>query len=111
NFYIRTGMLLALLYAFGSSDMHCLNLVANGEYPVLVDMEALTGRSIDADVRNTFFLPSDLIITDKRPVYSNALGAETFTRSFHTELQWLNVNTDQMKPIHRYREVSPTSVV
>lgn len=111
RYYIRAGILLGLLYAFGSSDMHCLNLIANGENPVLIDLEALTGRSIETDVRSTFFLPTHYIIADGSPLYGNALGAETYTRTVHTEIKWNNVNTDRMVYVKRYREVAPPSVV
>ncbi len=111
RFYIRAGMLLGVLYVFGSSDMHCLNLIANGEYPVLIDMEALTGSSCDTDVMSTFFLPYYYVMSGGMPEYSNALGSETFTKSIRKELHWEHVNTDRMKPVYLHREVSPKSVV
>jgi type 2 lantibiotic biosynthesis protein LanM len=41
RFYIRQGGLLALLYALEATDFHLENLIASGEHPVLVDLEAL----------------------------------------------------------------------
>jgi type 2 lantibiotic biosynthesis protein LanM len=41
RFHRRAGMLLGLLHAFGARDAHCENLIACGEHPVLVDLEAL----------------------------------------------------------------------
>jgi type 2 lantibiotic biosynthesis protein LanM len=41
RFYLRQGGYLALLYALSATDMHHENLVAVGEHPVLVDLEAL----------------------------------------------------------------------
>lgn len=41
RYHIRAGMLLCLLYLLGSTDCHYENLIANGEYPVLVDMETV----------------------------------------------------------------------
>ena len=40
-FYHRQGALLALLYATSAADMHCENVIACGEYPVIVDAETL----------------------------------------------------------------------
>jgi type 2 lantibiotic biosynthesis protein LanM len=40
RFHRRAGMLLGVLHAFGARDCHCENLVARGEHPVLVDLEA-----------------------------------------------------------------------
>jgi type 2 lantibiotic biosynthesis protein LanM len=41
RFYERQGGLLALLYALEAVDFHCENLIAAGEDPVLIDLEAL----------------------------------------------------------------------
>jgi type 2 lantibiotic biosynthesis protein LanM len=41
RFYRRQGGLLALLYALEGTDIHYENLVAEGEHPVLIDLEAL----------------------------------------------------------------------
>ncbi|MES4905859.1 MULTISPECIES: type 2 lanthipeptide synthetase LanM family protein [unclassified Streptomyces] len=41
GFYWRTGALLALVHALGGTDFHHENIIAAGEHPVLVDLEAL----------------------------------------------------------------------
>jgi len=41
RFYLRQGGYLALLFALSAIDMHHENLIAVGEHPVLVDLEAL----------------------------------------------------------------------
>jgi type 2 lantibiotic biosynthesis protein LanM len=41
RFYRRQGAYLAVLYALHASDFHCENLIAAGEHPVLIDLEAL----------------------------------------------------------------------
>jgi type 2 lantibiotic biosynthesis protein LanM len=41
RFYQRQGGYLALLYALQATDFHSENLIAAGEHPVLVDLEAL----------------------------------------------------------------------
>ncbi len=41
RFYERQGGLLAVLYALEATDMHRENLIASGEDPVIVDLEAL----------------------------------------------------------------------
>ncbi|HVT17290.1 MAG TPA: type 2 lanthipeptide synthetase LanM family protein [Thermoanaerobaculia bacterium] len=41
RFYQRQGGLLALLYLLDAADVHSENLIAAGEHPVLVDLEAL----------------------------------------------------------------------
>jgi type 2 lantibiotic biosynthesis protein LanM len=41
RFYWRQGSFLALLHALSAVDFHLENLIASGEHPVLVDLEAL----------------------------------------------------------------------
>lgn len=41
RFFERQGAYLALLYALEATDFHCENLIASGEHPVLLDLEAL----------------------------------------------------------------------
>jgi lantibiotic modifying enzyme len=41
RFYWRQGGYLAILYALEASDFHSENLIARGEDPMLVDLEAL----------------------------------------------------------------------
>lgn len=41
RFYERLGAYLALLYALEATDLHCENLIAAGEHPVLIDLEAI----------------------------------------------------------------------
>ena len=40
RFYQRQGCYLALLHALEATDFHCENLIAAGEHPVLLDLEA-----------------------------------------------------------------------
>jgi class II lanthipeptide synthase len=41
RFYWRHGAYLALLYTLNASDIHAANVIAAGEYPMLIDLEAL----------------------------------------------------------------------
>jgi type 2 lantibiotic biosynthesis protein LanM len=41
RYYRRAGMLLCLAYALHGSDLHHENVLASGEYPVLIDLETL----------------------------------------------------------------------
>ncbi len=43
RYYYRNGMLLCVGYLLGSEDMHYENLIAHGEYPVIVDLEMAVG--------------------------------------------------------------------
>ena len=41
RFYHRAGAILCLVYALDGTDFHAENMIARGEYPVLVDLETL----------------------------------------------------------------------
>lgn len=41
RFYRRLGVQLFLAYILNTRDLHCENLIASGEYPVLIDLESL----------------------------------------------------------------------
>lgn len=43
RYYYRNGILLCISYLLGSEDMHYENLIAHGEYPVIVDLEMAVG--------------------------------------------------------------------
>lgn len=46
RYYERCGGLLCITYLLGSRDLHCENLIAHGEYPVLVDLETLLAGEV-----------------------------------------------------------------
>jgi type 2 lantibiotic biosynthesis protein LanM len=48
RFYRRQGGYLAILYALAASDFHSENVIACGEHPLLVDLEALFHRPAPA---------------------------------------------------------------
>ncbi|MET8150004.1 type 2 lanthipeptide synthetase LanM family protein [Actinoplanes sp. NPDC049668] len=76
RFYRRAGALLALLHAVRAVDLHCENLIADGEHPVLVDAEMLfhpelpppgatddpARRMLSASVHRTGLLPAVMVV-------------------------------------------------
>lgn len=118
RFHRRAGMLLGLLYAFGSRDCHFENLIACGEHPVLIDLEAWLpirlrrwppGEGL-AEARNeaarsvlsTGFLPQWQ--EERRGELRNvgALGGGRPGRRLRTE--WRAVNSDAMVRVRREAE-------
>ncbi|MFL5703959.1 MAG: type 2 lanthipeptide synthetase LanM family protein [Ktedonobacteraceae bacterium] len=49
RFYERQGGYLALLYALEAIDFHAENIIAAGEHPILIDLEALFHPRIEKD--------------------------------------------------------------
>lgn len=84
RFYRRYGGLLALLYVLGTTDQHFENVIAHGEFPMLVDLETLMSprRAADIDevtfentVLRTGILPNRVLSkTDFRGVDLSAIG-------------------------------------
>jgi type 2 lantibiotic biosynthesis protein LanM len=122
RFHARMGLLLGLLHAFGSRDCHCENLVACGEVPVLIDLEAWlpvrlrkwlpgegTGAAwyeaagrIERSVLSTGLLPKWQEGRRRGELRNiGALGGGH--PGAQTALVWLNAGSDQMT--HAWRPV------
>ncbi|MBR8741848.1 type 2 lanthipeptide synthetase LanM family protein [Nocardiopsis sp. MG754419] len=64
RFYTRLGSYLAILHVLVASDMHFENMIASGEHPVMVDLEALfhvTIRDASVSTLNATLGASDLM--------------------------------------------------
>jgi type 2 lantibiotic biosynthesis protein LanM len=117
RFYQRSGMLLCLLHALRAIDCHCENLIACGEHPVLVDMEALIHpetQSIEESqpeqtppesaqlllfnsVLRTGMLPAWRFSADRKFAYdfSGMAGGQPHDAA-HQQPAWCDINTDRM---------------
>ena len=50
KYYFRIGVILFVAYVLGTTDIHHENLIANGEYPVVIDLESIsTGERVSSD--------------------------------------------------------------
>lgn len=97
RYYTRCGVLLALFVALGSEDMNRQNVIAAGEFPVIVDAETLTTPgavfAADAlDVRSTGFVPLPAPWTDD--VDMSALGRPD--PGVATQEVWADVGTNRI---------------
>lgn len=102
RYYRRCGQLLALLHLLRGLDAHVQNLIADGEHPVLVDLETLAHPELrsadgvepdDADsVLRTGLLPTP---ADRGADWSGLASwrAEGFVAPV---TQWHAINTDAM---------------
>ncbi|MCX0386937.1 type 2 lantipeptide synthetase LanM family protein [Clostridium perfringens] len=78
DFYYKTGKILCLLYTLNGNDMHSENIIANGEFPMLIDLETIIHPNISKEyyednaigkclkelkesVNSTLLLPSKVI--------------------------------------------------
>lgn len=125
RFYERQGANLALLHVLGATDMHSENVIACGENPVLVDLEALfhpnfdvanesphvelVRRSMHSSVMRVGLLPQRLVIVnDDAGVDLSGLGG-TSDQLTPVEVPHLDdVGTDAVRLVYR-RSVMPES--
>lgn len=74
NYYRRMGIHLFLAYILGTKDLHYENVIAAGEYPVLVDLEALIHmqnnqerKRVDEEIR--YKVSQSVLLTGLLPFY------------------------------------------
>ena len=74
RYYYRNGILLCVSYLLGSEDIHYENLIACGEYPVIVDLEMIVGSrgmGQDREMGNTErFYRESVLQTGLLPLYT-----------------------------------------
>jgi type 2 lantibiotic biosynthesis protein LanM len=123
RFYERQGSYLALLYVLNAIDFHLENLIAAGEHPVLVDLEALFHPQFAGDnkplpyrlalismERSVFrigLLPHRMWSTNEDPgVDLSGLGGQEGQLLPHSQPSWEGAGTDQMRLTRQYFALS-----
>ena len=112
RFYKRQGAYLALLYALGASDFHFENIIAEGENPMLIDLETLFSPMLAGQVTNRIpadrfmatsvmsihFLPNRIWAGEEGPegVDISGLGMQEGQLTPNPLPIWQQVNTDEM---------------
>ena len=116
-FYARAGNLLALMYALEASDCFHENIIADGAFPVLIDMETLmhhvlrppaelapaeaaAGDVLFDSVLRAGFLPVWELGRDGICVDISGLGAQRGQTTPYLRRRWSAVNTDRMELHH-----------
>ncbi|MGE5606305.1 MAG: type 2 lanthipeptide synthetase LanM family protein [Bacteroidota bacterium] len=122
DFYKRSGMLLALLYALEATDCNYENIIASGPYPALIDMETLfhhqpvvlrdaDGINTDArflagdqlwdSVLRTFYLPKwEFGVNGESFDISGMGGGDPGRQTSFIRPAWKNINTDNMRVVY-----------
>jgi len=122
NYYRRAGKLLCLLYVLGCSDCHMENIIASGEYPVVVDLETLmlpqtrlfedkkyeerlsflVSRHFFDSVLRTGLLPRWQFGPDKKTYDISGLGSIGEQEMLFKKAIWKNLKTDGIKIEHQF---------
>lgn len=112
RFYQRQGGYLALLYALEATDFHAENIIAAGEQPVLIDLEALLSphvklkleelvfpalETMEHSVLRIGFLPQKIWSNgESEGIDISGLGGAAGQTLPMEVSMWENVNTDEM---------------
>ncbi|KQX71479.1 hypothetical protein ASD48_14025 [Streptomyces sp. Root1310] len=124
RFYERQGSYLALLYVLDAADLHNENLLAAGEHPMLVDLEALfhphvhaegpalgnlAVGALDRSVWQVGLLPRR-VWSDQNSigVDMSGLGGQPGQTNPHRLVSWERPGTDEMR-VGRRRTELPVS--
>lgn len=123
RFYRRQGGYLALLYLLDATDLHAGNLIACGESPLLVDLEALfhprraeagdsnsadriAGDTISYSVLRTGLLPERIWGNDEcEGVDLSGLGTVDGQLTPHALPQWEETGTDTMHLVRKRKPI------
>jgi type 2 lantibiotic biosynthesis protein LanM len=114
RFYERQGSYLALLYALDAIDLYNDNLIAAGEHPMFVDLEALfhphvhdndprlagnlAARAMDQSVWQVGILPQWIWLDKDSPrVEMSGLGGQPGQPMPYPLVRWKEAGTDQMR--------------
>jgi len=111
RYYHRAGTLACIMYLLGGYDFHADNLIACGEYPVIIDTETIlhpelrlasevfTGKLNDSVLRTCMF-PRRARLQPQKDYNCGLAHKETTTR-VSSRLMWEFANTDSMRPTKR----------
>ena len=118
RFYERTGSYLAVLYGLVATDFHHENLIAMGEHPMLIDLEALfhpngfgpvsegasdaAGRSFLESVLGSGLLPVPTWSERDSGAFDlSGLGADVHQQALVAVPAWDNPGTDEMRFVRK----------
>lgn len=119
RFYRRQGALLALLHVLDGTDIHCENLIACGDQPVLVDVETLfhpslpipgaptdpAAEALITSVHRTALLPF-LVVGENGVLDLSGLGGDQGAVSPTNVVDWDFPCTDRMRLARRATPVA-----
>lgn len=136
RYFERTGILLFLCYIMGATDIHGENLLASGEYPMLLDLETFPGcrqqrtvhnaeqmirEAISSSVLCTGILPVITWGNQEAGVIVNALHknskemtpfrlpvvCQPKSSEIHIEYQSVEIELDGSLPVFGNKEMNP----
>jgi len=116
QFFQRAGAWLALFHCFAGTDIHQENIIASGDHPVPIDLETLfqtaeektktqdsEGLAFEAAMET---IANSVMMVGLLPAYGRApdnsvyaMGGMTSDWNYKTNIEWNNINSDEMRPV------------
>jgi type 2 lantibiotic biosynthesis protein LanM len=117
RFYRRLGGLLAILHAVDGTDMHCENVIARGDQPVVVDTETMlhpdlpsagaeadpAARVLRRSVHRTTLLPQ-MFLGEHGALDISGVGGDRGDPYPGDSVHWVDAGTDEMRLARRASE-------
>ena len=106
RYFERSGMYLCLFYLLDATDIHYENLIASGEYPILIDLETFFHSSLahpdkqettdvfSHSVLRAAFLP---VFVEKEGMRGPDISGLSGEGGSFPTLIWKKINTDEME--------------
>lgn len=124
GFYYRIGEILCILHLFHSTDFHYENIIAQGDVPVLIDLETILNPKIyDSIYDNSAKTEADKFITDsvekcglipRKTINKNNklvdIGGLSAAEKQESRLKALCIegyDTDEVRLVRKYIEIKP----
>ncbi|MGE5702742.1 MAG: type 2 lanthipeptide synthetase LanM family protein [Clostridia bacterium] len=112
RFYRRQGGYLAIFYLLNGSDMHFENVLAAGEHPMMIDLEALFSKGGSRPATRTayqkaseeFFdsvLKTGLLPGGFSPLDMSGIGGKAGQEMSEHHFEYEHTRTDQMKLVRK----------
>jgi len=115
RFFRRAGAWLALFHCFVATDVHQENMIAAGDHPVPIDLETILQanaeehKTQDADAQAfdaaMEIVANSVMMVGLLPAYGLspdnkvfAIGGMTSDWNSRIKIEWININSDQMRP-------------
>jgi lantibiotic modifying enzyme len=129
RFYQRSGMLMCLIHTLKGKDCHYENLIASGEYPVLIDMETLLhpeianspavqidlcpeiSQKLADSVLSTALLPAKELIVANNFLSIDLSGLGKLEAQTAPSPIWKDINTDGMTVDYEEIDFAPKANV
>src|SRR5262249_53540925 len=123
RFYERQGAYLGLFYVLAASDFHHENLIAHGEHPMPIDLEALFHpRGLEGDTKRADYLANIMLYNsvfgvgllpgriwsspESEGIDISGLGAVAGQLMPFASPAWEGEGTDQMRLIRKHSSLT-----